>query len=287
MPEGSGTGPGEVDMTQSKPQTDFDADIEKALGELRKLVRGAVRAEKLVDQLTLLGNDEALNGWIEARIVDAAKFWLAFIEVDRFKSVNDEYGYDSADELLRKIAQQLRNAAENFFAKGVIPFRAHGDEFFMGGMGDGAGVGEALDYLRMAIGAIRVEALPRPSPMRCTVSIGWTTSSDVHAFGKDLTGRGLRGILETAVAEAKRERNRVLRYEPGMEKATGREGRADCGVCRAKFTLWVMGEVQTVRTALHCPNCWAEVERPISLRPTLSPDVREAPPEDSDALQEA
>lgn len=260
-------------MTDTKPQSDYDTAIEDALGKLRELVRSAVRAERLVDQLTQLGNDDALNEWIQRRIDAGDAFWLAFIEVDRFKNVNDEFGYDPADELLRRIARQLRNAVENFFPKNAVPFRAHGDEFYVGGIGDGARVEDALDNLRISIGAIRVEAPPKPLPMRCTVSIGWTTSGDYARFGRDLTRRGLRGVLETAVGEAKRERNKLLRYEPGMEKRAGREGRADCGECRTKFTLWIVTEGTVIETALHCPNCGKDVERPISLRSTHEQEV--------------
>ena len=86
-------------------------EIEAALDQLRAGLRRTVRAEQLVDQLTKLNNDDALNEWILSRIEAGDDFWLAFVEVDRFKSVNDEFGYDDADELLRRIAEQLKNAA--------------------------------------------------------------------------------------------------------------------------------------------------------------------------------
>lgn len=241
-------------------------EIEVALDHLREVVQRTVRAEQLVDQLTKLNNDDALNEWIQSQTDVADDFWLAFIEVDRFKSVNDEFGYDDADELLRRIAEQLKNAAANFFLSPARAFRAHGDEFFIGGAGNGEGVAEALDQIRTSIGALRVKAESMPKPMRCTVSVGWATSVDAQGSGKDLTQRSLRGLLETAVAEAKRERNRVLRYDPSMEKSATREGRADCGACRSQFTLIVAIEDKHTES-LRCPNCGNEIERPVSLRP--------------------
>lgn len=241
-------------------------EIEAALEQLRGVIRRTVRAEQLVDQLTKLSNDDALNEWIQSHIEAGDDFWLAFVEVDRFKSVNDEFGYDDADELLRRIAGQLKNAATNFFTPQATPFRAHGDEFFVGGPGDGADVSAALDQIRTSITTLRVKAESKPSPMSCTVSIGWATSHDAQTSGKDLTKRSLRGILETAVAEAKRERNRVLRYDLSMEKRSAREGRADCGACRAKFTVSIAIEDPRV-DELHCPSCGNRVERPVSLRP--------------------
>lgn len=243
-------------------------EIEAALDQLREVLRRTVRAEQLVDQLTKLNNDDALNEWIQSQIEAGNEFWLAFVEVDRFKSVNDEFGYDDADELLRRIAEQLKNAAANFFLKPATAFRAHGDEFFIGGAGEEAGVSDALDQIRTSIAALRVKAESGAKPMRCTVSIGWATSVDALGSGKDLTKRSLRGIVETAVAEAKRERNRALRYDPSMEKLATRDGRADCGACRSRFTVAVA--IEDSRSGpLRCPNCGGEVERPISLCPNV------------------
>ncbi len=180
--------------------------------------------------------------------------------------MNDEFGYDDADELLRRVAVQLKNAAVNFFIIPATAFRAHGDEFFIGGSGSGDGVHDVLDQVRASIAALRVKAESKVKPMSCTVSVGWAASVDAQRSGKDLTKRSLRGIVETAVAEAKRERNRVMRYDASMEKVATRDGRADCGTCRTRFTLSV--DIEDGRDGpLHCPSCGGDVERPVSLRP--------------------
>ena len=75
-------------------------------------------------------------------------------------------------------------------------------------------------------------------------------------------------------AEAKRARNQALRYMSTLEKPGAREGRADCGACRTKFTASIVTEDQRV-TALHCPNCGGQVDRPVSLLPGPSPEARE------------
>lgn len=241
-------------------------EIEAALEQLRGVIRRTVRAEQLVDQLTKLSNDDALNEWIQSQIDGGDDFWLAFVEVDCFKSVNDEFGYDDADVLLRRIAGQLKNAAADFFTTQATPFRAHGDEFFIGGPGDGDGVSGALDQIRASMAALRVKAESQSKSMSCTVSIGWATSLDAQTSEKDLTERSLRGILEMAVAEAKRTRNQVLRYVPSMAKRSAREGRADCSACRAKFTVSIPIEDKSI-DLLHCPSCGQRVERPVSLQP--------------------
>jgi len=248
-------------------------EIEEALDQLRVVVRRTVRAEQLVDQLTKLSNDDALNEWIQSKIEAGDAFWLAFVEVDRFKSINDEFGYDDADELLRRVAAQLKNAAVNFFMNQATPFRAHGDEFFIGGAGEGDGVLEALEQIRAVIAALRVMSESKSKPMSCTVSIGWATSSDALTSGKDLTKRSLRDILERAVAEAKRTRNKVLRYDRFMGKRETRDGRADCGECRTKFTISIVDEDHR-SDGLYCPNCGCKVDRPVSLRPTITNSPR-------------
>jgi GGDEF domain-containing protein len=85
---------------------DLHPEIEATIEQLRQVVWRTVRKEQLVDRLTKLGNDDALNEWIESQI-RAGDFWLAFVEVDRFKSINDEFSYQNADQLLLRIAHPL------------------------------------------------------------------------------------------------------------------------------------------------------------------------------------
>ncbi|WP_437923233.1 GGDEF domain-containing protein [Sorangium sp. So ce291] len=255
---------------------DLDPELEETLDQLRQAVRRTVRKEQLVDRLTKLGNDDALSEWIEGQISRAGDFWLAFVEVDRFKGINDVFGYENADELLRRIAAQLLNGSANFFAPPATPFRAHGDEFFIGGDGAGDGISEALEHIRASIAALRIKVDGKPEPMKCTVSIGWATSRDAQMPGQGiLTGRHLRGLLERAVAEAKHKRDRVLRYDSVMKKPSVRDGRTDCAVCRTKFTVSVPID-DTRNKELHCPNCWSDVGRPPSLEPD-APSINTAP----------
>jgi diguanylate cyclase (GGDEF)-like protein len=240
-------------------------DIERVLGELRTHIRRAVRAEQLHDPLTGLPNDAALSEWIQTRIDEGAAFWLAFIEVDRFKNVNDVFGYEAADDLLRRISGQLKTAAQDFFGETCIPFRAHGDEFYLAGAGPTGDLHDSLDRLRSAIGGIRVTFPDKPAPMRCTVSIGWATSTEAQSEPSGLTLRGLRGLVEIGVQQAKRDRDTVVRFAPELRGFVGREGRADCGRCRAKFSMHVPAS-DPHGEQLFCPNCGERLARPPSLQ---------------------
>jgi len=107
--------------------------IDAALEQLQHAIRAGLRAEQLLDRLTRLPNDEALTEWLEEKVESSDGFWIAFVEVDRFKSVNDEFGYDSANELLRQLAQCLVAANGSYFDNSSSVFRAHVDEFFIAG----------------------------------------------------------------------------------------------------------------------------------------------------------
>ena len=106
--------------------------IDEALRALREVVAEVVRDEQLRDQLTKLGNDHALTEWIKTTMARQTPFWIAFLEVDRFKEINDVFGYTNADTLLKRIAEQLTTAS-SYFPQGVTAFRAHGDEFYLAG----------------------------------------------------------------------------------------------------------------------------------------------------------
>jgi diguanylate cyclase (GGDEF)-like protein len=81
------------------------------------------------DQLTGLANRRAFGELITAatqRLGDRSKpFALFYIDLDGFKPVNDEFGHDVGDNLLRAVAERLRNCAR----PGDTVARLGGDEF--------------------------------------------------------------------------------------------------------------------------------------------------------------
>jgi diguanylate cyclase (GGDEF)-like protein len=81
------------------------------------------------DSLTLLPNRQMFYSIVNTIIDEHRKAkkvtYLMFIDVDKFKSINDTLGHDVGDDLLINIAQRLR---DSFDDKGMV-FRLGGDEF--------------------------------------------------------------------------------------------------------------------------------------------------------------
>jgi diguanylate cyclase (GGDEF)-like protein len=127
------------------------------------------------DQLTGLPNREALNEHLDALLVgdgDGTPVTVLFIDLDRFKLINDSLGHAAGDELLTVIARRFRPVLRNH----DVVARLGGDEFVVVLRGPSAieaeGVAERL-----------LEAVRRPVEVQgrkvvVTASIG---ICDAHA----------------------------------------------------------------------------------------------------------
>jgi diguanylate cyclase (GGDEF)-like protein/PAS domain S-box-containing protein len=81
------------------------------------------------DPLTELPNRAMLEQRLELALVrarhDSSAAALLYLDIDRFKKVNDTYGHEAGDEFLRGVAARLRAAARS----GDLVVRLGGDEF--------------------------------------------------------------------------------------------------------------------------------------------------------------
>jgi len=160
-------------------------------------------AKSGIDALTGVLNRErfeSLGRSTVARAVAGRRpFSLAMVDIDHFKQVNDKFGHQVGDEVLKRVGQVLRDSVR---ADDKV-FRYGGEEFviFWDGLAHEAALANA-ERLRMAVPV----ALQQSLPTAPTVSVGVaTTPSDAT---------DLAALVEKADArlyQAKRNgRNRVV-----------------------------------------------------------------------------
>jgi diguanylate cyclase (GGDEF)-like protein len=91
--------------------------------------RQTVSEEALLDELTGLPNRRAFFGWLEHLVEESARtgriFDVCFVDVDEFKSINDEFGHQQGDLALQDVSYILRHR----FGEESIVGRLGGDEF--------------------------------------------------------------------------------------------------------------------------------------------------------------
>jgi len=99
----------------------LQAELEEKNRELARLAA--------TDSLTLLPNRRTFDANLERELKSARRHEdpvaLILVDVDEFKSVNDRYGHDVGDEVLREIARRLRDACR----AGDTVARIGGEEF--------------------------------------------------------------------------------------------------------------------------------------------------------------
>ena len=91
----------------------------------------AVRSMAMTDALTDLPNRRALHVHLARFVADAARTGLPFsviaIDIDGLKKVNDSFGHDAGDQLLRNFAKALKEAIRG----SDVGLRVGGDEFLI------------------------------------------------------------------------------------------------------------------------------------------------------------
>lgn len=110
-------------------------DLERINGELEQEIKDRKQAELRAhalstrDALTNLVNRRALIQQLEHAVATSdrsgAGFALLFLDLDKFKQINDNYGHEAGDELLRQVSARLTAAVR----VADVVARLGGDEF--------------------------------------------------------------------------------------------------------------------------------------------------------------
>ncbi|WP_028310651.1 GGDEF domain-containing protein [Derxia gummosa] len=157
------------------------------------------------DTLTGLLNRKTFDGRFNKLVTRVSRAegeapWFAIADIDRFKSINDNFGHLFGDEVLLLLARLMR---ENFRGGDKL-YRFGGEEFIVTLDRATADAAEsAFERLRH-----RVEAHAFPQVGRVTISLGFTT-----VLPGDLPANAIERA-DTALYYAKENgRNRVCGYE--------------------------------------------------------------------------
>lgn len=161
-----------------------------------------LKKQSTTDHLTGLKNRRALNAFAETTFCDAAKsgdpITVLIIDIDDFKSINDTYGHNFGDDVLRKVGASLAATCRSteFVA------RFGGEEFVFILNTDASG--SSVDFANRVHAAIE-DGLKHFLPI--TVSIG--VAARFGRFGPSYIE--LLGQADKALFEAKRTgKNRTI-----------------------------------------------------------------------------
>jgi diguanylate cyclase (GGDEF)-like protein len=145
----------------------------------RYLVRyEEVHDESMTDQLTSLSNRRSMDGefpalWKRA-LEKGGVVSVLFIDIDHFKVVNDSYGHETGDDVLKAVAHTIRGCVAR---PGDLVCRWGGEEFVVAldnTAKDGAVVvaQRIMEAIRRRAIAVRGDILRAGNPIKVTVSVG-------------------------------------------------------------------------------------------------------------------
>jgi diguanylate cyclase (GGDEF)-like protein len=86
-----------------------------------------VTFDALTGALTRRAGAELLEGQFRHSLQNEVPLTLAFVDIDRFKQINDSFGHDAGDQMLRHVALQLHNGLR----QGDTLIRWGGEEFLV------------------------------------------------------------------------------------------------------------------------------------------------------------
>ena len=135
------------------------------------------------DELTELYNRHALNDIGDTIIKNAKEsnkpYSVAILDIDFFKKINDKYGHNSGDMVLKKLANILIESS----VKGIIPGRWGGEEFIFIAPHNirYSEFTKILEKLRLTIKELDFE-IENDKTINLTISIGSAKISDFNTL---------------------------------------------------------------------------------------------------------
>ena len=176
-----------------------------------KRLMDTLRESTLRDPMTGLHNRRFLEEYVDTLIAGnnrrKAQLTILMLDLDFFKQVNDQYGHDVGDMVIKALAKCLRNNVRN----SDLVIRYGGEEFMIILQDTNSETGvEVAEKIRLAVEALKVEA--HSMVLQKTISIG------VARFPDDspTIWQAIK-YADVALYKAKeRGRNRVVKFDATM-----------------------------------------------------------------------
>lgn len=207
---------------ERNPFTDEERDLLRLLAAQATLalenveLHHQVRRQAVTDELTGLGNYARFQELLATESEQVKRYGdpvgLVMLDVDNFKSINDTYGHQQGDAVLRAVARALRETSR----EADSPARYGGDELVVVlPRTDLEGALVIGERVRLAIEQLDVPRLDNGGSLRITASVGAASSDsgDPEALVSD---------ADAALYVAKREgKNRTARAQAETAKVLG------------------------------------------------------------------
>lgn len=148
-------------------------DASKTRSEQLKNEIEAVRLQSLTDALTQIGNRQYFDGILAHEMARAnessAPLTLLMVDIDHFKRINDEYGHQMGDDVLRLVAARLKSGVRD----GEVA-RYGGEEFGVVLYNKSIQIGKLIaERVRTSVEGAEMKVRSTGAPVgRITVSIG-------------------------------------------------------------------------------------------------------------------
>jgi diguanylate cyclase (GGDEF)-like protein len=220
-----GRAPGVLTVARrGRPFSDDDRELVRSLARQATLalenveLHQQVSRQAVTDELTGLANhgrfQEVLGFEMEQVRRYQYQVGLIMLDIDDFKSINDTYGHQQGDVVLRQVARIVRENSR----EADSPARYGGEEMaLILPHTDLEGSHAIAERVRTEIAALRISRLDRQGTLRITASVGVAASSDGL---KD----GLIADADAALYDAKRGgKNRTVRASPRTANVSGPE----------------------------------------------------------------
>ena len=199
---------------------DDEFELAKRFGDAAALaldnaqIRARLEHQAQTDPLTGLFNHRAFHERLRQALANASRSHdavsLLMLDIDDFKRVNDVYGHGAGDEILRSLADTLKDAVRT----SDVVYRLGGEEFAIVIASRSAQNAERLAHRLVE----RVEATEFDPAGRITISVGLARGPE-HAMNP----RELIACAEAAMMTAKaRGKNQIVLYDDAeLERPEG------------------------------------------------------------------